>query len=82
MNLTLYPTTKIVTFDTPDGYKVPARIWEGVSESGIPVHVFVTRLAVSKEFDTTEFEQELLEMAPPSREVDRAYPQGIPIRFA
>jgi hypothetical protein len=44
MNITSHPTSKIVDLQT-DGGTVPARIWEGQTESGIPVHCFITRIA-------------------------------------
>lgn len=45
---------------------VPARIWEGHTEAGIPVIVFVTRIAVEREADCAEFERDLREMRTPS----------------
>jgi hypothetical protein len=69
MKIQIESTTKIVQLNG-----VPARIWEGNTESGIPVHCFVTRIAVSKNADTSEFEKELREHAPPSMDV-----QAIPL---
>jgi hypothetical protein len=40
---------------------VPARIWIGTTESGIPVVAFITRIGVSDGHDPTEFERELSE---------------------
>ena len=45
---------------------VPGRVWEGESESGIPVLVLVTRVAVPANSSQAEFERELTEHAPPS----------------
>ena len=47
-----------------------------LAASGIPVHCYVTRIAVANTEDTTEFEQELQEHAPPLPEV-----AAIPLRF-
>lgn len=41
MKITLESTSKIVELNG-----VPARVWEGKSESGIPCHAFITRIAV------------------------------------
>jgi len=45
MKVTLESTSKITTL-VVNGEDVPARIWEGKTESGIPCHAFITRIAV------------------------------------
>jgi hypothetical protein len=40
---------------------VPARIWQGTTESGIPVIAFITRIGVPDGHDPSEFERELIE---------------------
>lgn len=55
---------------------VPARLWEGVTDSGIPVHVFITRIAVRNGEDHSQFERELYECRKPSPDVQR-----IPLRL-
>jgi hypothetical protein len=58
---------------------VPARVWEGTTDSGIPVVCFVTRIAVPEgrpPADYEQFERELQAHNPPSREVD-----AIPLRL-
>ena len=74
MTVTLHSTTKIVELVTQTGNIVPARIWEGTTESGIPVHAFVTRIAVHKREDHEQFERELLEQRPPSGAIAGVYP--------
>ncbi len=76
MKVTLISTEKVVTLRTDGGGAVPARVWEGETESGIPVHAFITRMAVENTADTTEFEKELEEHAAPSPEVE-----AIPLRM-
>lgn len=71
MKITVESTTKIVHLNG-----VPARIWEGQTESGIPVHCYITRIAVDKDQDASEFEKELQEHRAPSPEV-----QAIPLRM-
>jgi hypothetical protein len=72
MTVTLHSTDKIITLATPTG-DVPGRIWEGVTESGIPVHAIVTRIAVHKDEDASQFERELVTCRPPSSAVAKAY---------
>jgi len=70
MNIKISNTSKVVTLNN-----VPARIWQGETDSGIKVVCFVTRVAV----DTTQhnwkdylsqFEKELQEQKAPSREIE------------
>lgn len=68
MKITIESTTKTVTLVTPGG-EVPARIWEGTTESGIPIHCLVTRVAVAESQPAAvyqQFEQELKEQRKPS----------------
>lgn len=72
MTVTLESTDKIVDLATPSGI-VPARIWEGTTASGIQVHAFITRIAVHKDADSSQFERELQEQRPLSRELQGVY---------
>ena len=54
-------TTKLVEVNG-----VPARVWEGETESGIPVLCLVTRVAVAKDQPCEQFERELQEHRPPT----------------
>lgn len=65
MKVWLESTNKVVSVNG-----VPARIWEGATELGIPIHAYVTRVAVADDRDTSEFERELLTCRPPSAEID------------
>jgi len=49
---------------------VPVRLWEGITENGVKCKVFVHRIAVHKDEDSEQFEQELAEQLPPGRHVD------------
>lgn len=72
MKITIESTTKIIELNG-----VPARVWEGKTESGIKVHCFITRIAVDKdENQTEEFEQELKQQKAPSMRVE-SYPTNI-----
>jgi hypothetical protein len=69
MTITIHNTTKMVELNG-----VPARIWEGHTDSGIEVHCFVTFIAAHEEADATQFRAELEEQRPPSAIVDQVYP--------
>lgn len=60
MRITIESTSKVVEVNG-----VPARVWEGQSESGIPLTCMVTRIAVDRDEDTSQFEAELAEQRPP-----------------
>ncbi len=64
MKVTLESTTKIVKVNG-----VFARVWEGHTETGIPVHAFVTRIAAPADADQTQFALELVEHREPTPEV-------------
>lgn len=64
MKITVESTTKIVQLNG-----VEARVWEGSTESGIPIHVFITRIASHLDNDNSQFEQELKECKIPSSDV-------------
>ncbi len=72
MKITIESTTKIVELII-DGKAIPARIWQGHTENGIPMHAFVTRVAVDEHEDASQFEKELQEQAVPRPEFD-VYP--------
>ena len=82
MKITIESTAKIVTLKTRDG-EIPARVWQGETDSGIPVQCFITRIApeipVSDpdiEERTRQFEHELERQAPM-----RPTLEGIPLRM-
>ena len=55
---------------------VPARVWEATTEAGVECLLFVTRVAVRNDRDSSQFERELTEQNPPSAEV-----QSWPLRM-
>lgn len=71
MKITIESTTKIVQVNG-----VSARIWEGYSEGGVPIHCYITRIAVKEDADQTVFQRELEEHRAPSAEV-----AAIPMRL-
>lgn len=68
MKVQLESTSKIVTLDG-----VEHRIWEGETESGVPVFAFISRIGPSvknpDQATCAEFERDLQEVRPPSPEV-------------
>ena len=76
MKLIIKNTSKAVTLNG-----LPARIWEGETSTGIPVHCYITRVAVHesllKDFSVArQFESELAEQQKPSVEIE-----AIPLRM-
>lgn len=69
MKITLENTTKIVHLNG-----VPARIWEGQTESGIQIHCYVTRVAVHEGRvhgeDYDKFKQELQTCKRPTLDIE------------
>lgn len=75
MKIVIESTTKMVTLIV-DGSPVPARIWEGQTESGVPVYCYVTLIAAPAKEDLAQFERELKEWRAPSAEAE-----AIPLRM-
>lgn len=73
MRITIEPTQRFVEIGG-NGGAVPARVWEGRTEDGIPVYLAVTRLAVRSDYDQEKFQQELVAAKPPSPDAVRAIP--------
>ena len=71
MKVNLHSTSKIVQLDTASGASMPARVWEGQTENGVPVIAFITRIAAERDADPTEFEAELQQHEPPTPAVQQ-----------
>ena len=73
MKITIENTDKIVELNG-----VPARIWEGTTEGGVPVTCFITRIVPRTHDDAVnaQFAAELREEKTPT-----LYAQGIPLRL-
>ena len=72
MKITLESTTKTTELDG-----VPTRIWEGVTESGIACHAYITRVAVHVDNDQAQFEAELEQHRPPRNPDIEAIPNRL-----
>lgn len=82
MKITIESTPKIVTLYEGSS-TMRARVWQGETADGIPVQVFVTRIAPEIpetdpriDFLTLQFEHELQRQADPRPTVE-----AIPLRF-
>jgi hypothetical protein len=82
MKIRIESTSKIVTL-VVGGRDVPARVWQGETDGGIPVQCFITRIAPEipksdPDIDelTAEFERDLKRQADPRPTVD-----AIPLRM-
>ncbi len=50
MKLTIENTSKVVNLEMQGTYcMMPARIWEGETDTGIKVHCYVTRIAIAEQ---------------------------------
>lgn len=61
MKITLESTsevTMLVRPGAPDDSAIPARVWQGQTESGIAVQCLITRIAVLKTDDSAQFDAE------------------------
>ncbi len=65
MKITIESTDRIITLVADSG-SVPARLWEGTTDSGIKVQVAVTRIAAESGENLEQFEKELLEQRAPT----------------
>jgi hypothetical protein len=60
MKIAIQSTSKIVEING-----VPARVWEGTTENGVDITCLVTRIAVKRDADCSQFERELTEVKAP-----------------
>jgi hypothetical protein len=74
MKITLESTDRMVEVNG-----IPARVWEGTTERGVPMfaliaHALIARVAVHKSEDNSQFEAELTEHKPASDTALRVFP--------
>ena len=77
MKITLHSTSKVLEL-VPEGYiagprsnpaPIKARLWEGTTDSGIPVHCFIVRIAHDESVPADQqqqFERELKSVEAPT----------------
>ena len=75
MKITIESTDRICEVRTGTHTSpIPARVWQGTTESGIPVVCLVARVAVPENQPQEQFQQELQQHAAPSRDALEAFP--------
>lgn len=68
MKAQITSTDQIVEIDNVGGSgRTKARVWEGVSEGGVPFVAYIPLVQVKRDEDNRQFERELIEHAPASR---------------
>jgi hypothetical protein len=65
MHLHIEPTDRVVELVNGDAV-MPARVWEGQTDNGIPVICWITRVAAERARDLSELDAALAEQRPPS----------------
>jgi hypothetical protein len=60
MKIKLESTSQIVELNG-----IECRVWEGTTESGVPLTAFIPRVAVHRDHDPSQFERELTEQREP-----------------
>ncbi|MFO1081911.1 MAG: hypothetical protein U1E23_14930 [Reyranellaceae bacterium] len=73
MKMTIESTKQIVTIETREGGRVPARVWLGVTDGGVECQLLIAQIAVHREADNSAFERELDERPPKPMEGQRAF---------
>ena len=78
MRITIESTDRVVEIHMANNARdVPARVWEGKTEKGVPVAVLVTRIAAHIDHDQSEFEADLKETRPPTTHALEAFPMRL-----
>lgn len=70
MKATIESTNHTVTRQGAENYT--ARVWEGVTEAGVPFTAYIVLVQVHKDDDNSQFEAELQEHKQPSEQTSRA----------
>ena len=74
MEIIIHSTDRIVTLNSKGGGEIQGRVWEGNTDTGIPVVCVVTRIAAPLDRDQTEFRRELEEHEAPGDDAIAAFP--------
>lgn len=74
MHVNLRSTTRVVQVQGSGQGAVPGRVWEGETDSGIPVFAVITRIAAHESHDLRQFEAELQRCDEPTAESFVAVP--------
>lgn len=77
MKASIESTTEVVTIRDLEGNTCKARVWAGLSETGVRFTAYITNVQVARSEDNSQFERELREHSQPDAETRRA----IDLRF-
>ena len=77
MKAQINSTTEVVEINDVKGNRCLARVWEGMTEAGVPFTAYVTNLQIDRKADNSQFAREMQEHSQPSLETRRA----IDLRF-
>ena len=72
MKATITSTYQVVDMKDPRGRTAAARVWEGVTEGGVPFVAYIMMVQVATNLDQPEFERSLKEHSAPSADTVRA----------
>jgi hypothetical protein len=73
MKATIESTDRIVEISDPTGRPALARVWEGVTEAGVPFAAYITQTQVRAGLGReAEFNRDLVNSRPPSAETVKA----------
>jgi len=71
MKATITSTSKVLEISDPAGRRAIARVWEGVTEGGVPFTAYITQTQV-RNGGEAEFERDLVRSPAPSPETMKA----------
>jgi hypothetical protein len=71
MKATVNSTSKVVEISDPAGRRATARVWEGVTEGGVPFTAYITQTQV-RNGGEAEFERDLVRSPAPSADTMKA----------
>lgn len=76
MQVQIESTTELATLDG-----VLCRLWNGVTADGVPCLVYVHRIAVRDDRDSSQFEKELFAHDPPKPELSANAPGTLAVNY-
>lgn len=73
MKATIVSTNRLVEISDPSGRRATARVWEGVTEAGVPFTAYIAQTQVRAGGGReAEFNRDLVRSGPPSAETLKA----------
>ena len=66
MKITIESTEQLIDLAGPHDLGIKARLWEGHTDSGIPVQCLIVRIGVPANANTEQFDRELKEQITPT----------------